>query len=921
MSTADETGARSGPGSDVARPLGPDLFGPLAGSLADAALVMDADGRLLAATPEVLTTFRWPEPPSVGDRVAPIVHPADRGRVSGRLRRLAMGGSTRIDARLRAAGGAWRWYELVVTDRRAEPAIGGLVVAAHDIEERKAVHQELQRSEAYITSLVQNASDVIMVLDAMVRVRYASPSAREMFGCSATQLIGRNVLHLVHVEDREVVADRFLDAAHASGQTAYLDFRVVDRTGVERRVEAAATNLLDHPATNGIVVNLRDLGPRDRSRQVLEQSERRFRKLIANISDTITLVDSTGRVLMITGDADEVLGHPNVYWPGQSVLDIVHPDDHERATALQAAVLTHLGEPVSGQFRMMHADGSWVDVEVTIVNLLDDADVAGAVITSRNISPHKAVERALSDAHRQALDALAAKAEFVAQVGHEVRTPIHGIVGLAELLSDADLDEESRRLVAAIRRSGEGLSLVINDLLDFSKIEAGRVELVDGVLSPHRLVADVVDILRPQAEERGLVLEGRLDARVPPFIRGDELRLRQVIVNLVGNAVKYTDEGSVRVSVDTVEHSGDTFLLRFDVSDTGLGIPPDEIPRLFLPFTQSSATSGSGRVGTGLGLTVSRQLVELMGGEISVSSQLGVGSTFWFTLPTVAGVPERLPSGQPPVAPPQSRRGRVLVVEDSPVNQALIERQLIRLGCEAVVAPDGLEALGLMGQMAFDLVLMDRQLPGIDGLETTRRWRAQESPSGPRLPIVAMTASAMPEAQADCTAAGMDGFLAKPARLQDLSEILSRFLRPSLGALPVSTGVEGGHGEWPELVSEPPVLDRGILATLVEEVGDPAIAASVVATFLGELDGRLAVLGSPEAQLDREALERTAHTLRSTSRALGAVALAEVCDRLELVAPDPSLSSAALVAEVVEVAGSTASALRHELQMLQAGPG
>jgi PAS domain S-box-containing protein len=896
-------------------PTGPDLFGPLAAELADAALVMDRDGTLLAATDSLIGGFDWAGPVAVGRSVREILHPDDQGRIWARLGRLAPASTTRIDARMRAAGGAWRWYELTITDRHDVAEVGGLVVAAHDIDDRKNLQHELQRSEAYITSLVQNASDVIMVLDAMVRVRYASPSARDLFGRSATGLIGHNVLDLVHEEDREVVADRFLEAAHTSGQTAYLEFRVVDGQGRERRVEAAATNLLDHPATNGIVVNIRDLAARDRSREVLERSERRFRKLIANISDTITLVDGTGRVLMVTGDSDVVLGHPNGYWPGQSVLDIVHPDDHERAIALQEAVLTSLGQPVSGQFRMMHADGSWVDVEVTIVNLLDDADVAGAVITSRNISPHKAVERALTEAHRQALDALAAKAEFVAQVGHEVRTPVHGIVGLAELLADAELDEESRRLVAAIRRSGESLGLVINDLLDVSKMEAGRVELVDGILSPHRLVADVVDILRPQAEERGLTLEGTLDAQVPPFVRGDELRLRQVIVNLVGNAVKYTDEGTVRVSVDTVEHSGDTYLLRFDVSDTGLGVPPDEIPRLFQPFTQSSATAGSGRVGTGLGLTVSRQLVELMGGEISVSSQLGVGSTFWFTLPTVAAVPDSLPTGRTRPEPLGRRRGRVLVVEDSPVNQALVERQLIRLGCEAVVVSTGLEALGLMEQMAFDLVLMDWQLPGIDGLETTRRWRIREGRSSRRLPVVAMTASVMPEARAACTAAGMDGFLAKPARLADVAEMLDRFLGAS---------AESAHA-LPETDDRPvpadptrALLDDAVLETLVEEVGDAAIAASVVATFLGELDGRLMVIGSTDADRDRETLERTAHTLKSTSRALGATALAEACAELELVAPDPSVDLTDLVARVVETAGTTASALRRQLQSLQA---
>src|SRR5690606_13539644 len=235
-----------------------------------------------------------------------------------------------------------------------------------------------------------HTSDAMVVLDAMVRVRYASPSSKDLFGESASRLLGRNVLDLVHPDDRRLVADGFLEAAHTTGQTAYLDFRVLDPGSPERRVEAAATNLLDHPAINGIVVNVRDLAARDQARGVVQRSERRFRKLIANISDTVTLVDSTGRVMLMTGDSREVLGYPNDHWPGRSVLDILHPDDHQRAIALQEEVLSGDGEPVTGQFRAIRADGSEVDIEVTVSNLLEDPDVGGAVITSKNISPHKA---------------------------------------------------------------------------------------------------------------------------------------------------------------------------------------------------------------------------------------------------------------------------------------------------------------------------------------------------------------------------------------------------------------------------------------------------------------------------------------------------------------------------------------------------
>jgi PAS domain S-box-containing protein len=845
--------------------------------------------------------------------VLDVVHPEDGARLMAELAGLTRRQSQRVDARVRASDGSWRWFEVNVTNLVDDPDIAGIVVAGHDITDRKNLEHELLRSEAYIKSLVQHASDTILVLDAMVRIRYASPSARGLFGLSASRLLGANVLDLVHPEDRDLVADGFLDAAHEGGSTAYLDFRVQGVDGKERHVEAAATNLLDHPATNGIVVNLRDLADRDRAREASERSERRFRKLIANISDTITLVDGEGRIMLTTGAAREILGHPQAYWPGKSIFDLVHPDDAGTARSFQDAVLRNdAGDDASVQFRVVHADGAWVDVEINAANLLDDPDVRGVVITSRNITAHKAIERALSAAHKQALDALAAKAEFVAQVSHEVRTPIHGILGMAELLSEAELDPERRRLVDAIRRSGETLGLVINDLLDFSKMEAGRLELSEGSVSPHRLVADVVDMLAPSAEERGLVLHGTLDAQVPPFVMGDELRLRQVLVNLLGNAVKYTEEGTVVLRVETARRMGEAYLLRFAITDTGVGIPADELDHLFEPFVQASTTAALRRPGTGLGLSICRQLVELMGGEVTVQSEVGIGSTFSFTLPTVEAGPDQLAAPRP-VSAPTGVRGRVLVVEDSPVNQVLVERQLARLGCEPVVAATGRDALVLMDQLDFDLVLMDCQLPGLDGLETSRLWRAQERP-GRRLPIVALTAAAEPGAEQRCVDAGMDGFLSKPVNLDGLAEVLGRFVARADTVAGVSpTGAESGgvDASVDELGVDPRVLEN-----LVRELGDRSIAARVLTTYLDELDGRLASLRTSVVSGDRHTLQRTAHTLRSTSRALGADGLAEACGLLEISASNDAVDPTPLVDDVVRIAASVAGAMRSHLRAL-----
>ncbi len=879
---------------------GEALFGGITDDVVDLALVVAAGGEVLAAS-DATRLDLFPPGDEVGvDRtihLADLVHPEDVAILLDALRSLAPGEGARIDARL-GHPGRWRWHALRLVDRREDPAVGADLITGHDITDRKRIEADLLRSEAYVTSLVSQASDAVLVLDSMVRVRFASPASTDLFGHPPDELLGCNVVDLIHPDDRQAVASLFLDAAHRAGGTVTLDFRSILPDGAERHLEAAATNLLDHPAVDGIVVNVRDLADRDRAREAAARSERRFRKLIANVSDTITLVDAEGRVMLATTATRQILGLPQGAWSGRLVAELVHPDQVERARDLQDEVRARPGEEVSGEFLLQHTDGAWVDVEVTAVNLLDDPDVRGVVLTSRNITAHKAIERALGTAHRQALDALAAKAEFVAQVGHEVRTPIHGILGLSELLAEARLDTDAHRLVDAINRSAQSLELVINDLLDASRLEAGRLELSPRPVSPHRLVADVVDMLGVQAADKGLVLEGSVAPAVPAFVNADDLRVRQVLVNLVGNAVKYTDRGSVRVTVTSERRLGQAHLLRFEVADTGVGIPADEVDGLFEPFVQASTAAGLGQPGTGLGLTITNQLVQLMGGEVEVHSEVGRGSVFAFTLPTVASAPEALAS-----VPGRARhvaRGRVLVVEDAAVNAMLLERQLERLGCEVVLAPSGPEALVLMEQVTLDLVLMDWRLPGQDGLETTRVWRAREHGRETHLPIVALTASTAERAAEQAEEAGMDGFLAKPVSLDALAAVVNRWL-PTEDVPPVTE-----------------VVDDGVLANLVREVGDKAIAARVVRTYLGELDGRLATLKASLAQGDRMTLERTAHTLKSTSRALGATDLASHCEELERAVRDPETDVASQVEAVARSAVQAAEALRACLPGLEA---
>ena len=370
-----------------------------------------------------------------------------------------------------------------------------------------------------------------------------------------------------------------------------------------------------------------------------------------------------------------------------------------------------------------------------------------------------------------------AKSVFLANMSHEIRTPMNGVLGMAEVLMTEDLPDKIHEGIGAITQSARSLLAILNDILDFSKLEAGRMKLSPQVFSPADLLAEVLQLMRFTAESKGLEIRVLCAPETPGWLMGDSLRIRQILLNLTGNAIKFTPRGCVHIAAETIAGNDDQATIRFSVRDTGIGIPADRRLRLFAPFVQVDDSPARKFGGTGLGLSISKALSELMGGSLDCVSSTGAGSTFWFTLTLPISAP---PVSEAPVAGNAllvlSGGARVLVAEDNRINQEVISGMLAKLGCESVVAGDGREAVERIQREDFDFVLMDCQMPNMDGYEATKAIRGLDGPKS-RIPILALTANAFEEDRKRCLEVGMDDYLSKPVALADLARTLQRFAR------------------------------------------------------------------------------------------------------------------------------------------------
>jgi PAS domain S-box-containing protein len=617
------------------------------------------------------------------------------------------------------------------------------------------------------------------------------------------------------------------------------------------------------------------------------------------------------------GYDDHELGNTFHEWESR-----IHPEDHDRCLSTIEAYLSGQASSFESEHRLLHKDSSyrWILARGTIIK--NEKELSSRMVGIHlDVTDRKAAEEVLRQAKEAAEAASRAKSQFLANMSHEIRTPMNGVLGMAELLLRCSLGQKERRLAESIHRSGTVLLEIINEILDFSKIESGKLHLEAIPFEVRRTIQEAVDVSRPTAQKKQLDLSWTIDDSIPAFLTGDPTRLRQIIVNLVGNAVKFTKQGVVDVAVSLESQRSELYGLSVMVRDTGIGISPEAQSHIFDAFSQADGSTTRKYGGSGLGLAIVWQLVALMGGHIELQSVPGEGSTFRFNAYfgrcdsshrylSSEGSANRAEMDSSEQSAREPAEVRILLVEDNPVNREVACGMLETLHCRIDTAENGREGLTALETTEYDLVFMDCQMPEMDGLTATRLIREREARDareaddttqriGHRVPIVALTAHAMRGDREVCLAAGMDDYLTKPFTLSQLEQLLARWVftkRP---------GQVGMRGDRPEAVhprtetqkdrpDEPALIDQTALAAIraLQRPGHPDIVLRVLTQYMDTSPEIIDRIRRAVSSKDGAELRAAAHRLKSSSAQLGAAAVASDCRELEMMGANQELKQA-----------------------------
>ena len=659
----------------------------------------------------------------------------------------------------------------------ADSGVTGFIEVVEDITAHKQLQETLQLSQ----HCVEQAGDGIFWIDPSGRIILANQKACEVLEYSSEEMCSLTVFDF----DLSVTPDIWQPRWETirEQRTFRVESRHRTKTGRTFPVEVSVTHL-DHDGKEYHCAFARDISDRKR----VEEQLAHYSAIVTSNQDAIIGVLLDGTITSWNPGAERLYGYTADEMIGHSVMRLAPPErSHETISILSN--LSHDGGGTPFDTVRCRKDGTRVDISLSISPIKDShGQIVGASTTAQDIHDRKRAEQELIVAKVAAEAANEAKSEFLANMSHEIRTPMAAILGFADILLAAASNEDTREYCQIIKRNGDQLLHVIDDILDLSKIEAGRLDLDLQICSLRHIVLDVISTMQVRADAKGLHLSVEYHGQVSDQIQTSPTRLRQVLINLIGNAIKFTELGGVRVVVSHDTAGGTSPCVRFDVIDSGIGIDEKHLDELFHPFSQVDASSCRRFGGTGLGLTISRRLARMLGGDITVSSMLGEGSTFTATVST--GLAEAKTVSQDSGGIADGNDGdtdtvpqlhcRILLAEDGPDNQRLISFLLRKAGADVVIVEDGQQAVACVqahvgGDAPFDVILMDMQMPVMDGYEATRTLRRH----GYQGPIIALTAHAMTEDRQKCLDAGCNDYLAKPMKRADLLGIVVTHAVPS----------------------------------------------------------------------------------------------------------------------------------------------
>jgi len=620
----------------------------------------------------------------------------------------------------------------------------------------------------------------------------------------------------------------------------------------------------------GVVRTYKDVTDRKRGEQELKDSEARYRLLADNSTDMIFELDLNFVRRYVSPACREIVGYMPEEMIGKKPVNMIHPEDADRVESTYRAVIDGLAR-ASVTNRIRHRDGRWIWVEAELRLVRDAAGLpAGILGAVRDVSVRKAVEAEAAVARRRAEQAALAQSEFLATMSHELRTPLTAIIGISEmLLAGSGPQVEQRHFLEMQRKAGRDLLDIINDILDLSKVEAGQVEISAMPISLAGVIDGCVNLMSRQAADGGLELSAKIDPGVPTCVLGDAMRLRQVLLNLLSNGVKFTEVGSVRLEVEASASLPDG--IRFAVTDTGIGIDPARSARLFERFTQADSSATRRYGGTGLGLAISRSLVDLMGGTLEVRSEPGRGASFFFTL-QMQRAEALLPATELAAAGNRGARRRILLAEDNVTSRELIAAMLQRARHQVVCVAGGREAVAAASGGSFDAILMDVQMPEMDGRAAARAIRSLLYPQSVT-PIVALTASHSSDEAEQCLASGMNALVAKPIDWDVLFATIDRLVQR------LEFGFNQGDAANATVsCADVPVLDIAKFDAFRDRIGPPT-TAKLLRLFEAEIRDQFEALqAGPDGHA---AFASTAHALAGSAGLLGFEELAERCRALE----------------------------------------